>query len=96
MKSADRLPEHSIALNGAIAPWVLPVPGLNRFVIISQHLAPPPATLSCADGISDQAASARYVSPRTRIAHTIRAILLARATAATFDRLRSSNRVSQS
>lgn len=52
MKSADRLPEHSIALFRAIAPWVSPAPGLDRFVIISQHLAPPPAVLMYAERVS--------------------------------------------
>jgi hypothetical protein len=36
-----RGPAPSIALIGAIAPWVSPVPGLARFVIISQHPAHP-------------------------------------------------------
>jgi hypothetical protein len=36
-------PKHSLALIGAVAPWVSPAPGLDRFVIVSQRLASAPA-----------------------------------------------------
>jgi hypothetical protein len=37
MKSADRLPYHSSALNGARAPWVLPIPGSRP---VRHHISP--------------------------------------------------------
>ena len=36
-------PKHSLALIGAVAPWISPTPGLDRFVIVSQRLASAPA-----------------------------------------------------
>jgi hypothetical protein len=38
MKSADRLPDHSSALGGARAPWVLPIPGSRP---VRHHISPP-------------------------------------------------------
>jgi len=80
-------PNQFFALDGALTPWVVPIPGSDRFVITSQH---PCTSRESLYWPVAYAAGTAYVPPRVISAQAIRAVLLASATATTFGRLRSS------
>ena len=67
---------------------------VDRFVITSQHLTPPPAGVWRRRAGSRQAAALK-VSPRASTAQAIRAVLLAKATDTTRAGLRSKSRFAQ-
>ena len=84
-------PYQFFALDGALTPWVVPIPG-------STGLSSPLSTLARLVNLLlaiAYGAGTAYVAPRAISAQAIRAVLLANATATTFGRLRSSSRTAQ-
>jgi hypothetical protein len=79
MESANRVPFCLPGYSASDRPWVVPVPGLTGFAIISSLLQPLKLISSVVRYAAASAGTCRvwYVSPRVMTAQTIRAILLA-------------------
>lgn len=78
------------ALDGALTPWGVPIPGRSRFVISSLNLG------AFVDRAAlHQAGRAMWHSLLLSKAQAIRAVLLASATATIFGRFRASNCAAQ-
>ncbi|BAI74607.1 transposase (plasmid) [Azospirillum sp. B510] len=98
MKSADQRPNHLSALPGAWSPWVWSIPGLtgssSRLTTLTPSASAGP--WSAAEANLDYAAvGATQVPPHVSTAQAMRAVLLARATAASLAGLRSSSFAAQ-